>query len=308
MTWKQKAITKGFAYWSVQTDRYMDIRIKRLKKDFKCDGIAVYDYLLNEIYRVKGCYLEWDESTAFDVAEYFGLKETTVKEIVNYCCAVGLFSKELLTSERVLTSKSIQERYISWSIKARRTNIIIPEEILIIREELPKLHEETHNLYEDFDKEKKSKETESKEESKEVQALKRKIEAYEKIIKNGNLTGGPPPAPAPPPSQIIPTEEQVKAYFKEKHGTTTMAKKFYDTWDAVDWINKGNPITKWKSMANRFITTYQENEAKYEQREQTSTATGRQPNGSSTGAAILAQSLATDIGRVNYGGENNSEH
>ena len=86
----------GMSYYSVDTDRYQDIRIKRLKKGMGCKGIAVYDYILCETYRVRGCYLEWDENTAFDVADYFGLDENLVKEIVKYCAAVGLFSKELL--------------------------------------------------------------------------------------------------------------------------------------------------------------------------------------------------------------------
>lgn len=88
----------GFDYYNVDTDRYQDIKIKRLKKDFGSSGIAVYDYILCEIYRVRGCFIVWDESTAFDVAEYFGLKENLVNEIVNYCCAVGLFDKALLKS------------------------------------------------------------------------------------------------------------------------------------------------------------------------------------------------------------------
>ena len=72
----------GFDFYRVDTDRYQDIRIKKLKKHHGCSGIAVYDYVLCEIYRVRGCFMEWDESTAFDVAEYFGLKENTVNEIM----------------------------------------------------------------------------------------------------------------------------------------------------------------------------------------------------------------------------------
>ena len=102
----------GLEYYSADTDRFQDIRIKRLKKDFGCDGFAVYEYILNEIYRVKGCFLAWDESTAFDVAEYWGLKETKVNEIVRYCCAVGLFDKALLSNGSVLSSPSIQSRYV----------------------------------------------------------------------------------------------------------------------------------------------------------------------------------------------------
>lgn len=122
----------GLAYYNVDTDRYQDIRIKRLKKEFRCDGIAVYDYILCEIYRVKGCFILWDESTAFDVAEYFGLKETVVEEIVSYCCNVGLFDKELRASGSVLTSASIQRRYADMCRRAGRTALNIPEQLLLL--------------------------------------------------------------------------------------------------------------------------------------------------------------------------------
>ena len=116
----------GFDFYSVDTDRYQDIRIKKLKKNYGCNGIAVYDYVLCEIYRVKGCFLEWDESTTFDVAEYFGLKENTVSEIMRYCGSVGLFDKELL-SRGIVTSASIQKRYLVISRSAKRTNSSIPK-------------------------------------------------------------------------------------------------------------------------------------------------------------------------------------
>jgi len=113
----------GMNYYSVDTDRYQDRRIKRLKKDWGCKGIAVYDYILCETYRVLGCYLEWDDNTAFDVAEYFGLEENTVKEIVRYCGSVGLFNKALL-SRGVITSASIQRRYTDMCTRThRRTHI-----------------------------------------------------------------------------------------------------------------------------------------------------------------------------------------
>jgi len=134
----------GLIYYNVDTNRYQDRRIKRLKKDFKCDGIAVYDYILCEIYRVEGCFLVWDEDTAFDVSEYFGLKETTVKEIVIYCGAVGLFDKTLLT-RGIITSLSIQKRYLEMCKRAKRTNFEIPEDISI-QEEQEKIPEETQKF------------------------------------------------------------------------------------------------------------------------------------------------------------------
>lgn len=147
----------GLDFYRQDTNRYQDRRIKRLKKDFGCNGISVYDYLICEIYRDKGCFLVWDDSTAFDVAEYFGLKENTVKEIVNYCAAVGLFDKGLLCRESVLSSYSIQQRYIEMCSRAKRKNIKIPEEYAIIPEESFKIPEESLKIPEVCDKVKKSK-------------------------------------------------------------------------------------------------------------------------------------------------------
>jgi hypothetical protein len=153
-------IKTGLAFYRIDTDRYQDIRIRRLKNAFGCSGIAVHDYILCEIYRVRGCFIEWDGSTAFDVAEYFGLKENLVIEIVNYCGVVGLFDKALLTGGSVakstqamnqcgmvgggssvpacggiITSKSIQSRYIEMCMRTKRKGIIIPEQCRITTEE-----------------------------------------------------------------------------------------------------------------------------------------------------------------------------
>ena len=152
----------GFPFYRAETDRFQDIRIKRLKKEFKGAGYAVYSYILNEIYRVKGCFLEWDESTAFDVSEYWDLKESQVEEIVKYCCAIGLFDKGLFTNGRVITSRAIQIRYIEMSKLAKRNSFDIPDSICLIQEEMQKLPEKTRKLLEVSDKVEYSREKERK--------------------------------------------------------------------------------------------------------------------------------------------------
>lgn len=124
----------GLNYYNVDTDRYMDIRIRRLVKDHGCRGLAVYDYLLCEVYRVHGCFVVWDKETAFNVAEYLGLKESNVFEIVRYCGVVGLFDKALL-SRGIVTSASIQRRYLEMCNRSKRKIAEIPEECRIIPEE-----------------------------------------------------------------------------------------------------------------------------------------------------------------------------
>jgi len=139
----------GLLYYNIDTDRYSDIRIRRLKNTLGCTGIAVYDYILCAIY-YNGGVLQWGENTVLDVAEYFALKETTIMEVINYCCNVGLFNKELFANESVLTSKSIQERYIFICKNARikyeideRFNLTSSEEIIKSTEDLLKSTEDS---------------------------------------------------------------------------------------------------------------------------------------------------------------------
>ena len=143
----------GLSYFSIDTDRYQDRRIKRLKKVMGCKGLAVYDYVLCEVYRDKGCVLVWDEDCAFDVAEYLGLTEKVVQEIVGYCGVVGLFDTELL-SRGIITSRSIQKRYLEACARSKRKDATIPEEwrLLSIREESAKTTEESDIITEESEK------------------------------------------------------------------------------------------------------------------------------------------------------------
>lgn len=159
----------GLSYFAVETDIFQDRKIKRLKKNFGCSGIAIYFYLLCDVYRDKGCGLVWDDDAAFDVAEYLGVKESLVNEVVKYCGAVGLFNEELLSSG-IITSPGIQRRYIEICKKARRATANIPEEWRLITEESAEItegcgeNEQNCGVTPTFcDKEKKSKEKKSKE-------------------------------------------------------------------------------------------------------------------------------------------------
>lgn len=159
----------GLSYFGIDTDIFQDRKIKRVKKTFGCAGIAIYIYLLCDVYRDKGCVLVWDEDCAFDVAEYLGVKESLVNEVVKYCGAVGLFSEELLSCG-IITSESIQRRYIEMCKRARRTSVNIPEEWRLIAEDSDKITEECGEITEDCgvtptfsDKVNKSKEKKSKE-------------------------------------------------------------------------------------------------------------------------------------------------
>ncbi len=123
----------GFLYYNVDTDRYQDIRIKRLKKEYGCAGITVYDYLLCEIYKGLGYGLELEDDFIFDVSEYFHIKEQLVVDIIDYCGSLGLFEQSM-TEKGKLTSVAIQKRFLKLSSLCKRKNINIPEEYRIVPE------------------------------------------------------------------------------------------------------------------------------------------------------------------------------
>lgn len=136
---------QGLRYFQMDTDRYQDRKVKKLKKAFGCAGLAIYDYVLCEVYRVDGCGLVWDDDTAFDVAEYLGVKESLVQEVVKYCGVVGLFDSTLL-SGGIITSSAIQRRYLEMCKRSRRAEYNIPEEWAIITEELSETTTELQKL------------------------------------------------------------------------------------------------------------------------------------------------------------------
>lgn len=126
----------GFSYYKAETDRFQDIKIKRLKKKYGCDGYAVYQYALNEIYRVDGSYIRWTSDQHFDCADYWGIHEERVEEIVDYCAEIGLFDPVVWRTKCMLTSRAIQSRYID-ICKLAKKKIYIPLEILLVESEPP---------------------------------------------------------------------------------------------------------------------------------------------------------------------------
>ncbi|WP_455613610.1 DUF4373 domain-containing protein [Bacteroides congonensis] len=121
----------GLSYYQAETDRFQDIKVKRLKKRYGCEGYAVYQYIQNEIYRVEGCYIRFTDDQLFDVSEYWGIEEQQVEKIIEYCTEVELFDTITWHTNHVLTSVDIQQRYLEICRRAKK-KIVIPEDIRLV--------------------------------------------------------------------------------------------------------------------------------------------------------------------------------
>ena len=139
----------GLTFFPFDVDFFQDIKIRKLIKYQGSDAVTVYTLLLCLIYK-DGYYMRWDEELPFIVSEQTGLKEAHIQEVIISCMKLGLFSKELFESEKVITSLGIQERYRKICVDSRRVcdmteyNLISSEEMpissvkpLISSEEMP---------------------------------------------------------------------------------------------------------------------------------------------------------------------------
>ena len=138
---------QGLGYFPFDIDFFQDLRIRKLIKYQGGKAITVYALLLCNIYK-QGYYMRWDEELPFIVSEQTGFEEAYIREVIKCCLVIGLFSKELYESYKILTSKGIQERYQKINELCRRNgnilefNIISSEEKPISSEEKPVYSEE----------------------------------------------------------------------------------------------------------------------------------------------------------------------
>lgn len=144
-----RLVKKGIDYMPFDANFFSDIKIRRLIRCKGMTGVGVYLDIVCEIYK-QGYYLDVDEDTAFDISETSHLDEDEVKDIINTCFALNLFSQSLYETEHVLTSEGIQRRYQQICKESKRVfdmkehNLIdiSPEEMPISSEEIPAFEEE----------------------------------------------------------------------------------------------------------------------------------------------------------------------
>ena len=130
-------IKKGLDYYSFPTDTFHDLRIKRLRRKCRNNGMLVCLYLITEVYRTNGYYVHVSDELVIDTAEYFYLTEEEVKIIIHACCTEGVFDHSLYKQYQILTSAELQERYAEVCIRLRRSSIPIAPEYLLIPEPKP---------------------------------------------------------------------------------------------------------------------------------------------------------------------------
>lgn len=136
-----RPLKTGLEYFPFDVDFFSDIRIRKLVKYQGGKSISVYACLLCNIYK-DGYYLVWDDELPFIISEQTGCEEAYIREVINICLNIGLFSKELFDTSKVLSSSGIQKRYDNIS-KLLKRRVVISEYTLVSSEETCINSEET---------------------------------------------------------------------------------------------------------------------------------------------------------------------
>lgn len=108
----------GLDYFPLDVGFYRDIKVRKLmRSNGGGKALVVYVVLLCNIYE-NGYYMVWDDDVPFMLSEILGFEEGTIHEVIKFCLSVGLLDKDMFTRHSILTSRSIQSRYLA-AVKRR---------------------------------------------------------------------------------------------------------------------------------------------------------------------------------------------
>ncbi len=113
-----RPVKEGLTYFPFDVDFFSDKKIRILKSRYGADGITLYMYLLCEIYKSNGYYLETDDDFYYIISDDLNMSYEKIRQIMNFLLERSLFNDTLFKSDKVLTSIGIQKRYQE-AIKSR---------------------------------------------------------------------------------------------------------------------------------------------------------------------------------------------
>ena len=115
----------GLSYFPLDVDFFTDNKIRILRARFGNNGIAVYIYLLCEIYK-KGYYMEWNDDFKFILAADLNLSDGFIEQVLTFLLERSLLDSTLFKSDTILTSPGIQRRYqLAVKERAKKTPVVI---------------------------------------------------------------------------------------------------------------------------------------------------------------------------------------
>jgi hypothetical protein len=190
-----RPIKKGLSYFPFDVDFFEDDKIKLIESEFGFKGSQIAIKLLCKIYKENGYYYQWgnDECLLFCKNAGAEFVPNLVNEVIMRLVKRSFFNERVFNSFQILTSKGIQERYISIvkASKIKREKINKNYALIDDSEEKPKTSEETGKSSEEIRKTseeiRKTSEESTQRKEKESKVNKLKENEFIEVWKNARL-------------------------------------------------------------------------------------------------------------------------
>ena len=102
---------KGLLYFYFDVNFFGDKKIKILKARYGSDGITLYIYILCEIYKDNGYYMQVDDDFIYTASSDLNMSSEKIGQMLNFLLERSLLDSTLFQSDKVLTSTGIQKHY-----------------------------------------------------------------------------------------------------------------------------------------------------------------------------------------------------
>lgn len=127
-----RPIKQGLTYFPLDVDFLEDVKVLRITHGQGPGAVAVLIYLLGNIYKDHGYYMEWNEDVPFLVARATGTSEGTARAVIEKAVCVGFFDESMKTKYNILTSRGIQKRYRTVALSTKRSLQNVRDEYALI--------------------------------------------------------------------------------------------------------------------------------------------------------------------------------
>ena len=126
----------GLDYFPFDVDFFSDKKIKRLRASYGSDGVAVYIYMLCEIYR-SGYYVEYDDDLILDISDELNITTNAITQILNHLFSRSLLvviESKLAVPVKIITAASVQRRFQA-AKKGGKREVDVAAEFWVLKNE-----------------------------------------------------------------------------------------------------------------------------------------------------------------------------
>jgi uncharacterized phage protein (TIGR02220 family) len=119
----------GLDYFPLDTKLEDDVEL--LEAEFKLEGFAILIKLWQKIY-ANGYYINWEKDNELLFSRRINAEINLVNSVINGCFQRNLFHKGLHEKYKILTSKGIQDRYLTAASQSKRKHIPMTREYCLV--------------------------------------------------------------------------------------------------------------------------------------------------------------------------------